>query len=87
MPDLVFVHVAVATMELQVGVENVSLQFGGEELGWPYPFHYQLFACLMICYMNIIKRKFIAVNAIQITLPCRFPVTRCDAELSEAQAR
>jgi len=33
MPDLVFVHVAVATMELQAGVENVSLQFGGEELG------------------------------------------------------
>jgi len=33
MPDLVFVHVAVATMELQVGVENVSLQFGGEEIG------------------------------------------------------
>jgi hypothetical protein len=27
MPDLVFVHVAVATMELQAGVENVSLQF------------------------------------------------------------
>jgi hypothetical protein len=33
MPDLVFVHVAVATMELQAGVENVSLQFCGEELG------------------------------------------------------
>jgi hypothetical protein len=43
-PDLVFVHVAVAIMELQAGVENVSLQFGGEELGYPYPFHYQLFA-------------------------------------------
>jgi hypothetical protein len=33
MPDLVFVHVAVATMERQAGAENVSLQFGGEELG------------------------------------------------------
>jgi hypothetical protein len=32
MPDLVFVQ-AVATVELQAGVENVSLQFGGEELG------------------------------------------------------
>jgi hypothetical protein len=33
MPGLVFVHVAVATMELQAGVVNVSLQFGGKELG------------------------------------------------------
>jgi hypothetical protein len=43
-PDLVFVHVAIATMELQAGVENVSLEFGGEELGLPYPLPYQSFA-------------------------------------------
>jgi hypothetical protein len=30
-------------MELQAGAENVSLQFRGEEVGQPYPFHYQLF--------------------------------------------
>jgi hypothetical protein len=30
-------------MELQADLENVSLQFGGEELGSPYPVHYQLF--------------------------------------------
>jgi hypothetical protein len=64
MSDLVFVHVAVALWNCSAGVENASLQFGGEELGLAVFILLSVAClCLMLRYINMIRRKFILVNA------------------------